>query len=139
MAYPFSEVETPDSEFQLRWRNLQAFIARLTTLDLIDCSAVSALSYIVPSANTYPDLKERKDGGPRRIAGDLVAASQWLVPDQARRWVYEQCKANAGEVWTMQNWGQWKEQLSFIAGDERFGEETRALAGSLREKMNAQE
>ncbi|KAM4056755.1 hypothetical protein HRG_003621 [Hirsutella rhossiliensis] len=139
-AYPFSEVETPGSEFQLRWRNLQAFIARLTTLDLIDCSAVSALSYILPSALTYPDLKERKKGGPQRIAADLVAASQWLAPDQARSWVYKQCKANAGEaLWTMQNWGQWKEQLSFIAGDERFGDETRALARSLGDKMNALE
>ncbi|KAM5354691.1 hypothetical protein ACJ41O_001338 [Fusarium nematophilum] len=138
IAYPFSDVETPSSEPQLRWRNLQAFISRLTILNLVDCSNVSALLYILPSSHVYPDLEERKIGGPNRIAGDLVAASQWLVEDQARGWVYGQCKANTSEVWTMENWGQWREQMSFIAGDGRFGDETRALAGLLKEGMDEQ-
>lgn len=105
---------------------------------MIDCSEVSALSYILPGFYTYPDLEERKLGGPQRIEGDLVAASQWLMPDDVRKWVYEHCKV-ADETWTMQKWAQWKEQLSFINGDERFGDEARALAGLLKEKMDGQE
>ncbi|KAK5996407.1 hypothetical protein PT974_01741 [Cladobotryum mycophilum] len=145
LAYPFSEVETAGSEFQLRWRNLQSFISRLTTLGLINCSAVSALSYILPSSHTYPDLKERSVGGSHRIASDLIAASQWLAPDQACQWVYQQCKTSAGEadgsrkIWTMQHWDQWKAQMSLFAADERFSEETRLLARSLREKMESLE
>lgn len=108
-------------------------------MDLIDCRAVSALSYLLPSAHTYPDLEERKVGGPHRIAGDLLAASQWLVPAEARGWVYRQCKAEAGEPWTMRNWELWKQQMSFIAGDERFGSETRTLAASIKDKMDADE
>lgn len=106
---------------------------------MIDCSEVSALPYILPGFYTYPDLDERKVGGPQRIAGDLLAASQWLMPDEARKRVYEHCKAGDGENWTIQKWAQWKEQLAFINGDERFGDETRALAGLLKEKMDGQE
>lgn len=146
LAYPYSDVEIAGSEYQLRWRNLQSFISRLTTLGLIDCSFISALFYILPSAHTYPDLKERKIGGPRRIASDLVAASHWLISDQACQWVYMQCRrveameGNAlDRVWSMENWRQWKSQVSFFATDGRFSEETCLLARSLGEKMDAQE
>ncbi|KAK2612023.1 hypothetical protein QQS21_001988 [Conoideocrella luteorostrata] len=139
MSYPFSDVETPGSEVQIRWRNFQAFIARLTTSGLVDCSDSAALYNILTSAYTYPDLEERRIGGPNRIAGDLMAASQWLASDQMRKWLYEQCKAEGGEgvhkIWTMQNWQNWRNQMSFIQGDERFGAEIRALAESLAEKM----
>lgn len=128
----------------MRWKNFQAFIARLTILGLIDCSTVSALSYILPSSPTYPDLQDRKVGGPQRIASDLIAASQWLSPDQALQWVYEQCKkaeANDGsrKMWTMDRWHQWRDQLSFFAGQESFSKETRSLAQALCEKMAALE
>ncbi|KJZ74492.1 hypothetical protein HIM_06088 [Hirsutella minnesotensis 3608] len=139
IAYPFSDVEVPGSQVQLRWRNLQAFIARLTTLELLDCSHSTALRYILPSSIWYPDLEERKQGGPLRIAADLAAASHWLEPDTARKWVFGQCKANAGREWNMENWEEWRKQMAFIAGDERFADETRALAASLRDKLNAQE
>ncbi|KAM4055135.1 hypothetical protein HRG_005942 [Hirsutella rhossiliensis] len=145
LAYPFSDVEEPNSESQQRWRNLQSFIARITTLDLIDCSEVCALFYILPSSHMYPDLEKRGSGGINRIAGDLKAAAQWLLGHSVRQWVYERCRKNAEdaadgsrEVWSMRNWKTWKEQMAFIAEDERFSEETRLLARSLLEKMDTQ-
>ncbi|VUC26063.1 unnamed protein product [Clonostachys rosea] len=145
LAYPFSDVETPGSEVQLRWRNLQAFVARLTTSSLIDCGDLCALSNILPSSSAYPDLGERKVGGPKRIEGDLLAGSHWISSEQACRWVYEQCKATEAkkgrfyDLWNMKTWNELKGQLSYIMGDERFSTESRQLAKSLREKMDSQE
>ncbi|KLU91502.1 hypothetical protein MAPG_10020, partial [Magnaporthiopsis poae ATCC 64411] len=78
LAYPFSHVETLGSETQLRWSNLQSFIARLSVSGIIDCSHVTALRNLLPSSPTYPDLEARKVGGARRLAGDLFAAAHWL-------------------------------------------------------------
>ncbi|KAJ9491098.1 hypothetical protein VN97_g2164 [Penicillium thymicola] len=144
LAYPFSEVETPGSEAQLRWRNLQSFISRLTALELIDCSVASALPYILPSHHAYPNLEQRRTSGPQRIAGDLIAAAQWLDSDAARQWVFSQCK-NVGEgdgsrqIWSVDTWNQLKSQMSFISSDRRFEQQTRDLAQSLREKMEAED
>ncbi|KAF5131128.1 hypothetical protein E5D57_007477 [Metarhizium anisopliae] len=143
LAYPFSEVETQGSEFQLRWKNLQGFISRLTSLDLIDCSIASALGYILPTHYAYPDLNKRPQGGPNRIEADLIAAAQWLEPDQPRQWVYNQCRSTAvgdgmRQIWNMDKWNLFKEQLSFFSSDERFSQDARRLAKSLREKMETQ-
>ncbi|CAI7660058.1 unnamed protein product [Penicillium bialowiezense] len=144
LAYPFSEVETPGSESQLRWRNLQSFISRLTALELIDCSVASALPYILPFHHAYPDLEQRRAGGPQRIAGDLFAAACWLEPDVARKWVFNQCKIigegdGSCQIWSMDTWNQLKSQMSFISSDWRFEQPTRDLAQSLREKMEAED
>lgn len=144
LSYPFSDVESLGSEVQLRWRNFQAFVARLTTSELIDCSFLCALGLILPSSQVYPDLEERKIGGPHRITGDLIAGSQWLAAERERRWVYAQCKKadevyGVRDMWSLQRWDQWKQQLEFIVEDERFLEEAHLVAQSLREKMIAQE
>ncbi|KAG8424706.1 hypothetical protein J3458_001478 [Metarhizium acridum] len=139
-ANPFSEVETPGSEFQLRWKNLQGFISRLTSLDLIDCGMASALEYILPAHHAYSDIDKRPQGGPKRIEADLIAAAQWIEPDQPPQWVYNQCRTTAGtrKIWGMHNWNLFKEELSFFGTDERFSQETRRLAESLRQKMETQ-
>ncbi|QUC21017.1 uncharacterized protein UV8b_05258 [Ustilaginoidea virens] len=141
LAYPFSDVEDLGSETQLRWRNLQSFVARITTQDLIDCSDSTALLHILPRSHTYPDLEQRKMGGPRRLAADVEAAAQWLLPDPSRRWVRQQCREgnSSGGVWTEPNWRRWKEQFSLFAGDQRLPEATRSLAASLRHKMDAED
>ncbi|KZZ93735.1 hypothetical protein AAL_05451 [Moelleriella libera RCEF 2490] len=135
LAYPYSDVETPGSESQIRWRNLQSFMAQLTTLDLIDCRSASALNYILPSFYAYPDLDQRGQDGTRRIAADLEAAAQWLLPDDARTWVRRRCMENAGELWTEGNWDIWRQQLAFFANDERFPAATRALAAAIQAKI----
>ncbi|KAL8388920.1 hypothetical protein RB595_009023 [Gaeumannomyces hyphopodioides] len=145
LAYPFSHVETLGSETQLRWSNLQSFIARLTVSGLIDCSYVSALANLLPSSPTYPDLGARKAGGPRRLAGDLLAASHWLADGGARRWVYERCMATEapgdgenGPTWSKRSWADWKSQLAALADIDGFPAEARDLALSMRAKMEAE-
>ncbi|EJT72454.1 hypothetical protein GGTG_09320 [Gaeumannomyces tritici R3-111a-1] len=145
IAYPFSHVETLESETQLRWSNLQSFITRLTVSGLIDCSHVSALANLLPSSPTYPDLAARKAGGPRRLAGDLFAASHWLADDGARRWVYERCMATEapgdGEsafAWSKRSWADWKSQLAALADIDGFPAEARDLALLLRTKMETE-
>lgn len=119
-------------------------MSHLTVLDLIECSFASAVPYILPSHYTYPDLEQRKIGGPKRIAGDLIAAAQWLDPDAARQWVFAQCKSvgegdGSRQIWSMDTWNQLKSQMSFISSAGRFEQPTRDLAQSLREKMDAEE
>lgn len=145
IAYPYSDVETLGSEIQLRWRNFQSFISRLTALKVMDCSEACALGYILPTYSGYPNLEVHKKGGPRRITGDLIAAAHWLDPDDIRKWVFNQCKSNIGEgkrcyvKWTMETWNAVKAQLSFVSSDARFEQEIRDLAQSLKEKMEAEE
>ncbi|KAL8364884.1 hypothetical protein RB595_003933 [Gaeumannomyces hyphopodioides] len=146
LAYPFSHVETLGSETQLRWSNLQSFIARLTVSGLIDCSHVSALGNLLPSSPTYPDLGARKAGGTRRLTGDLFAASHWLADDGTRRWVYERCMAVEGLgdddenclTWSKRGWADWKSQLAILADIDGFPAEARDLALSLRAKMETE-
>jgi hypothetical protein len=100
--------------------------------------------YLLPSHHAYPNLENREKHGHERIVGDLLAAAQWLEPEDARRWVYSQCQS-AGEgdgtpsqIWNLTNWRQLKEQMAFIEADERFSQKTQTLARQLRENMDAQ-
>lgn len=144
IAYPFSDVEVFGSEKQLRWRNLQSFISRLTALELLDCSSACALPYLLPNHVSYPNLEVHKMGGPRRITGDLIAAAHWLETDKIRKFVFRQCKNNVSSdgcrtYWNMNTWNQLKSQMSFISSSDRFEQQIRVLAQSLREKMESEE
>ncbi|KAJ5352017.1 hypothetical protein N7452_000991 [Penicillium brevicompactum] len=145
IAYPFSDVEVFGSEKQLRWRNMQSFISRLTALELMDCSCACALPYLLPNHVSYPNLEVHKMGGPRRITGDLIAAAYWLETDKIRKFVFRQCKNNVSSgvgcrtYWNMNTWNQLKSQMSFISSSERFEHQIRDLAQSLREKMESEE
>ncbi|BCR86806.1 uncharacterized protein ACHE_30793A [Aspergillus chevalieri] len=63
-SYPYSNVETPGSETQLRWQNFQFAIARLTSSELINCGFLCAFADILPSGQSYPDFEKRKVGRP---------------------------------------------------------------------------
>lgn len=84
-------------------------------------------------------------GGPRRITGDLIAAAYWLETDKIRKFVFRQCKNNVSSgpgcrtYWNMNTWNQLKSQLSFISSSDRFEQQIRDLAQSLREKMESEE
>ncbi|KAJ0366987.1 hypothetical protein COL154_003496 [Colletotrichum chrysophilum] len=138
-SYPYSDIETPGSETQVRWRNFQSAIARITTLGLINCGFLSALGDIMPSSSTYPDLEKRKIGGPNRVSGDAIAAAQWIMWPDEGRFVYQQCKklneTGPRAMWSQERWEVWKEQFAFIAGDERFTPKARVAAKLSREQM----
>lgn len=137
------------SETQLRWRNFQSFIARL--IDVVGCYSSCALHNILPSSLCYPDLKERVQGGPRRIAGELIAGAYWLETDEACSLFYEHCKEGGQDeddscgVWSLKGWDELKSQMVFIAEELKFGpddlelaEEMRGLAISLKTRMDGQ-
>ncbi|KAI8303328.1 hypothetical protein K4K61_007185 [Colletotrichum sp. SAR11_59] len=138
-SYPYSDIETPGSETQVRWRNFQSAIARITALGLINCGFLSALGDIMPSSSTYPDLEKRKLGGPNRVSGDAIAAAQWIMWPDEGRFVYQQCKkldeTGPRAMWSQERWEVWKEQFGFIAGDERFTPKARVAAKLSREQM----
>jgi hypothetical protein len=143
-SYPYSDIETPGSETQLRWRNWQSAIARITASGFIDCAFLCALGDILPSARNYPDLEKRKIGGPNRIGGDVIAGAQWVIRQDEGRFVYRQCKEvekvdGPRAMWSQERWSLWKDQLAFVAGDERFNSEARRVARLAGQKMVALE
>jgi len=119
-------------------------MARLTALELIDCGFLCALGDILPASPFYPDLEERKIGGPNRISGDVIAGAQWLLWPDEGRYVYQQCKkvetiSGPRTMWSMERWNQWKDQLKWVAEDERFGAQARHVARMARHQMMAYE
>ena len=138
MRYPFG---IAGSEGQLRWRNYQSAIARITSAELVDCGFLCALGDILPSSSHYPDLDKNKIGGPNRIGGNVFAGAHWLIwPDQGR-FVYQQCKlvekvdSNPRAMWSMERWKHWKEQFAFVAGDDRFDPKAQLLANLASQQM----
>lgn len=143
-SYPYSNIETSGSETQLRWRNFQSAIARLTSSGLIDCGFLSALNDILPSSQNYPNLEKRRVGGPNRIGGDVIAGAQWLLWPEQGQYVYQECRKKDNidgprQIWSVQSWKQWKEQFEFVAGDERFGQQARRVSRLAWDKMLAYE
>jgi Protein of unknown function (DUF3632) len=143
-SYPYSDIETPGSETRLRWRNWQSAIARITASGFIDCSFLCALGDILPSSRHYPDLEKRRIGGPKRIGGDVIAGAQWILRRDEGRFVYRQCKPvervdGPRAMWSMERWRQWKDQLAFVAGDQRFESKARLVAQLASQQMAALE
>lgn len=143
-SYPYSNIETPGSEAQLRWRNFQSAIARLTSSGLIDCGFLCALADILPSSGDYPDLEKRKVGGQNRVSGDAIAGAQWILWPGQGQYVYQECRKKDNiddprQMWSMQRWNQWNEQSGFVSGDERFMEQARLVARLARHQMLAYE
>jgi len=141
-SYPYSDIEAPGSETQIRWRNWQSAIARITTLGFIDCGFLCALGDILPSSRNYPDLEKRKIGGPNRIGGDVIAGAQWIMWPDEGRFVYQQCKKvdkldGPRAMWSMERWRQWKDQFAFVAGDDRFDSKARLVAKLAGQQMTA--
>ena len=42
---------------------------------------------------------------------------------------------DAGGIWTMEHWNEWKQQFAFVAGDERFAEKYRHIAENAHRRM----
>ncbi|KAF2667164.1 hypothetical protein BT63DRAFT_458128 [Microthyrium microscopicum] len=126
-SYPFSDIERPGSETAVRWRNWQSALARITTLGLLDCGFLSALDDILPPSRDYPDMQQRKIGGPNRLAGSYV---------------YKMCKKTETvneprEMWSMERWNTWKEQYIMIAKDDKFYHEARVVAKLAVQQMES--
>lgn len=127
----------------LRWRNYQSSLARLTTLDLINCGFLSSLEHLLPYSREYPDLNKRPLDGPNKIGNYLIGAAQWIIYPHEGQYVYEQCckkgekvsGENPREMWCMERWREWKGQFAFVAGDERFQGKYREMAKVAYEKM----
>ncbi|TEA09872.1 hypothetical protein C8034_v011598 [Colletotrichum sidae] len=138
-SYPYSDIETPGSEVAVRWRNFQSAVARITALGISNLAFLSALGDILPSHPLYPDLEERKIGGPNRVSGDTVAAAQWMMWPDEGRFAYQQCKnlreTGPRSMWHPERWQQWKVQFAFVEGDERFTPKARLAAKLARQQM----
>ena len=109
-------------------------MSRLTTLALCNCARLSALLYILPSNNEYPDLEKRPLDGPNKLGNNLIAAAQWILPQEGGQYVYQQCKRFESEpewrgIWCMVHWREWKRQVAFVAGDGRFAGRYMEVAG----------
>ncbi|PWY83394.1 hypothetical protein BO70DRAFT_361513 [Aspergillus heteromorphus CBS 117.55] len=134
--------QPPPSEPDLRWRNFQSAIARITALDLINCDFMCSLGLIIPSHSWYPDLEDGNAEGFNWVAGQVIAAVQWLLRPEVGRYVYQQCR-NADTVasddrrviWSLEKWGQWKEQLARVGEEQRFGVHARELAKLACQRM----
>jgi hypothetical protein len=138
--HPFSDVETPGHELQIRWRNFQAGLATLTIEGFIDCGFLTSLAFILPDHMDYP-LDKRPIAGPKRMSADVIAGAAWVATPKACRWVYTQCRQkerleNPREVFSMESWRTWKKQFAMIAGDARFLDEARKIAGVALQQMN---
>ncbi|PYI15955.1 hypothetical protein BO86DRAFT_406282 [Aspergillus japonicus CBS 114.51] len=136
----------PPTEIDLRLRNFQSAIARMTALDLIDCGWLSSLEGILPSHPWYPDLNDPEgqglgeDQGFRWLAGWIIAGAQWLLRAEVGRYVYQQCLkrekiVERSEMWSMERWRQWKDQFAFAANEARVGVHAQELARLALQKM----
>ncbi|KAI1086499.1 hypothetical protein F5B19DRAFT_139129 [Rostrohypoxylon terebratum] len=142
IRYPGSGIETPGSEPEIRWRNYQSAIARITLTGFSECGFTSALRDILPSGKKDPSFSVRVTSKPDTIGGHVLAAAQWLIwPDEAR-YVYQQCKKkekvdkkNPRDTWCMENWGIWKAQFQFFALDEKIDPRARQAAKKAIDRM----
>ncbi|PYI36067.1 hypothetical protein BP00DRAFT_432493 [Aspergillus indologenus CBS 114.80] len=141
----------PPTETDLRLRNFQSAIARITALDLIDSGWISSLETILPTHSWYPkglnddDSEDQqglnnKDQGFRWLAGWVIASVQWLLRPEVGRYVYRQCTkreriTKRSDMWSAQRWQQWKEQFAYVAKEERVGIHAQELAGLALETM----
>ena len=126
-----------DLEDQRRWRNYQAFLARLILSGLCDCSSFSALASMLSEPHPRPD-----PGDVGRLAIQASAAAQWIL--YAGEFIYfccpGGCKGSAGiEVWTSNHWQVWKEMFGDIIRRDHYDRGAKATAQEAVREMSAQE
>ncbi|OTA55961.1 hypothetical protein K449DRAFT_375931 [Hypoxylon sp. EC38] len=146
IRYPGSEVESPGSDSEARWRNYQSAMARITMTGFSDCGFISALRDILPDGKKYPSLRIRMTSKPEKIGGHILGAAQWVIWHDEARYVYQQCrkkervdKKNPRDTWSMENWRIWKAQFQLVAEDERVDSRAREIARRAMDKMKATE
>jgi len=128
-----ADLDTYEAVVNLRDRNFQSAIARITVLGLVDCGFLCALGDIIPGGQRYLDLDRNPVAGPRRMSTNVKAATPWLLWPDHGRYVYNQCKKVATvrgprTMWSMERWRLWKEQLLRVSGDEIFDDGARIMA-----------
>ncbi|RAH71179.1 uncharacterized protein BO66DRAFT_470695 [Aspergillus aculeatinus CBS 121060] len=123
-----------------RIRNYDSAMARLTCAGLIDCAFLSSLRFILPT-DEYPDLTKRPIDGPNKLGNYLVGAAQWILGPKECRYAYTECQkvervdVRQRELWSRENWAEWKRQFAFVAGDERFVQKYRSVAAQAHHQM----
>lgn len=88
IGFPWSGVEKSGSQEQQRWRNLSYFCARLSIEGTEYMGWRSALQRLLPK---YGMLDEKTVGWSGYLAGQILAAAQWFVPDGHGLWVWRAC------------------------------------------------
>lgn len=88
IGFPWSGVEKCGSQQQQRWRNLSYFCARLSPEKIEHMGWKSALQRVLPK---YGMLDEKTVGWSGYLAGQVLAAAQWFVPDGHGAWVWRAC------------------------------------------------
>lgn len=152
------DVANPHSEAQTRWRNIQAFLSRMTMVEeLWGCTPCSALFAVLPDSLEF---YERKDTDPAFAVGyqtvQAVAAAQWLAGEERAEWVYMKCHARprlsdeearswwSKRVWCMQYWEEWKKFFARTAEGGAFhghsiDEDAKAVAKEALSRMQKTE
>lgn len=88
IGFPWTGVEKYGSQQQQRWRNLSYFCARLSVEGIEHMGWKSALQRLLPK---YGMLDEKTVGWSGFLAGQVLAASQWFIPDGHAAWVWWAC------------------------------------------------
>lgn len=92
---------------QKRWRNLSYFLARLTKEGKANLGWVSALFMLLPKHR----IPYSVPGWSGYLAGQVLAAAQWIVPEGHGAWVWRQCQNNAQSYeeweWNLEHWNVW--------------------------------
>jgi hypothetical protein len=88
ISFPWTGVEKIGSQEQQRWRNYSNFSARLAVEGIERMGWRSALQRLLPE---YGMLDEKTFGWSGYLAGQVLAAAQWFVPDGHGLWVWRTC------------------------------------------------
>jgi hypothetical protein len=88
IGFLWSGMEKSGSQEQQRWRNLSYFCARLSVEGIEHMGWRSALQRLLPK---YGMLDEKTVGWSGYLAGQVLAAAQWFVPDGHGLWVWRAC------------------------------------------------
>lgn len=122
----WSGIEKRNSEEQYRWRNLSYFFARLSMEGKEDLGWISALSYLEPAGR----IPNSTPGWSGFLAGQVMAAAQWIVPEGHGAWVRRKCfktvSDGSGHMLQAENWEVWKAAFLELADrqdDPRVPEE----------------
>ncbi|RMZ08622.1 hypothetical protein D0862_03891 [Hortaea werneckii] len=132
----WSGVEKRGSEEQQRWRNFSYFCARLSVQNFADLRYACALFMLDPQRTISTSVP----GWSGHLAGQALAAAQWIAPEGHGRWVWEQCRGRATpdaerypgrNIWCLEQWALWKAGFQRVVrrtDDERIDEEMRKVA-----------
>ncbi|WPH04376.1 Hypothetical protein R9X50_00726700 [Acrodontium crateriforme] len=137
----WSGVEKCGSEEQWRWRNLSHFMAKVTVRGMKDLSRFSALFMIFPHQLIAFDTP----GWSGYLAGQALAAAQWIIPDQHAAFVWKECQSmpSTGNVsppgrrrWSLESWSRWKQIFQQVAD---MVDDTRVHETARRDSLRASE